>query len=136
MNSMKHKRQTASHCTSLVRPKTDAEWAAYRCKLSCKIGRDAIEGKGVPEGCSPMEYAMFNLLHAIEELSKSIGLNAPAQRPPDTEPAGSAKCAQPGCQNPACWMSPMGNPVCDMHARPMNRLYRDAGATCTPLPNK
>jgi hypothetical protein len=54
---------------------TPAEWSAYRCQLSCKIGRDALEGKTQPPaGCSPLEYAVFNLLHAVEELSR---LNAP-----------------------------------------------------------
>lgn len=52
-------------------PKTDAEWAAYRCQLSCRIGRDALEGKTkAPVGCSPLEFAVFNLLHAVEELSR------------------------------------------------------------------
>jgi len=54
-------------------PQTPAEWSAYRCKLSCQIGRDAIEGKVEPPGgCSPMGYALFNLLHAVEELSRQI----------------------------------------------------------------
>lgn len=55
----------------MIRPRTPAEWAAYRCQLSCKIGRDVLEGKiQPPAGCSPLEYAIFNLLHAVEELSK------------------------------------------------------------------
>jgi hypothetical protein len=55
----------------MVMPRTPAEWSAYRCQLSCKIGRDALEGKTQPPaGCSPLEYAMFNLLHAVEELSR------------------------------------------------------------------
>ena len=52
-------------------PKTDAEWNSYRCKLSCKIGRDALEGKiTMPGTATRLEYAVFNLLHAVEELSK------------------------------------------------------------------
>jgi len=51
--------------------KTPREWAAYRCKLSCEIGRDALEYKiKSPPGVSPLEYAVFNLLHAIEELAE------------------------------------------------------------------
>jgi hypothetical protein len=43
----------------------------YRAILSCTIGRDALERKGrIPPTCSPVEYAMFNLLHAVEELAK------------------------------------------------------------------
>lgn len=55
----------------LVMPRTPAEWCAYRCQLSCKIGREVLEGKTkTPAGVSPLEYAMFNLLHAVEELSR------------------------------------------------------------------
>lgn len=55
-----------------VRSRTPAEWSAYRCQLSCRIGRDAIEGKMSPVGRSSLEYAVFNLLHATEELSQQI----------------------------------------------------------------
>ena len=59
--------------TKRTKPRTEAEWSAYRCQLSCKIGRDALEGKTQPPaGCSPLEYAVFNLLHAVEELSRQI----------------------------------------------------------------
>ena len=55
----------------VVMPRTEAEWCAYRCQLSCKIGRDVLEGKTkTPAGVSPLEYAVFNLLHAVEELSR------------------------------------------------------------------
>ena len=66
-----------------VMPRTKSEWCAYRCQLSCKIGRDAIEGKTKPPGgCTPMEYAIFNLLHAVEELSKVTAILG--QKPPKT----------------------------------------------------
>jgi hypothetical protein len=53
------------------KPKTPAEWSAYRCQLSCQIGRDVLEGKTQPPaGRYPLEYAVFNLLHAVEELSR------------------------------------------------------------------
>ena len=55
----------------VVMPRTEAEWCAYRCQLSCKIGRDVLEGKTkTPAGVLPLEYAVFNLLHAVEELSR------------------------------------------------------------------
>jgi len=45
----------------------------YRAKLSCRIGRDAIEGKTrPPEGCTSTEYALFNMLHAIEEIADAL----------------------------------------------------------------
>lgn len=41
----------------------------YRLKLSCQIGRDAINGSSkLPPNTSAVEYAIFNLLHAIEDL--------------------------------------------------------------------
>jgi len=56
-----------------AKPKTPREWAAYRCKVTCQIGRDALSGKTkTPAGGSPLEYAVFNLLHAVEELAELI----------------------------------------------------------------
>jgi len=52
-------------------PRTTAEWCAHRCQLSCQIGRDVLEGKTEPPaGVTRMEYAVYNLLHAVEELSR------------------------------------------------------------------
>lgn len=51
--------------------RTPAEWAAYRCQLSCSVGRDALERKTkTPPGITPLEYAVYNLLHAVSELAK------------------------------------------------------------------
>ena len=50
--------------------------ALYRAMLSCAIGRDAIEGRiEIPANVSPMEWAMFNLLHAVEEIASAIEPN-------------------------------------------------------------
>ncbi len=55
------------------KPKTESEWCAYRAQASCRIGRDALDGKTeIPPGVTRQEYAMFNLLHAVEELAKLI----------------------------------------------------------------
>ena len=41
----------------------------YRTILACKIGRDAVEGKTKPPaGTTAMQYAMCNLLYAVEDL--------------------------------------------------------------------
>ena len=49
----------------------------YRAQLSCKIGRDVLEGKTVPpDSVKPMEWAMFNLLHAVEEIATAMMPNA------------------------------------------------------------
>lgn len=56
---------------SKPKPKTKEEFAAWRCQAHCRIGRDALLGTSQPpEGVSPLEYAVFNLLHAVEELSR------------------------------------------------------------------
>ena len=63
--------------TNPKKPQTEAEWCAYRCQLSCKIGRDVLEGIAkTPHGVTPLEYAVFNLLHAVEELSKTNDLTS------------------------------------------------------------
>jgi hypothetical protein len=44
----------------------------YRIKLNCAIGRDALDGKtDPPAGASRTEYALFCLLHAMEELAQA-----------------------------------------------------------------
>ena len=45
----------------------------YRAQLLCTIGRDTMEGKTTPpDGVTPMEWAMFNLLHAVEEIATAM----------------------------------------------------------------
>jgi hypothetical protein len=45
----------------------------YRAKLSCRIGRDALDGKSQPpEFVTPAEYAIYNMLHAIEEIADAL----------------------------------------------------------------
>ena len=49
----------------------------YRAQLSCKIGRDVLEGKtAAPDGVQPIEWALFNILHAIEEIAMALMPNA------------------------------------------------------------
>jgi hypothetical protein len=51
-------------------PKNDREWALYRCKASCRIGRQALDGDIVlPVGHQPIDWAMYNMLHAISEIA-------------------------------------------------------------------
>jgi hypothetical protein len=45
----------------------------YLAQLSCKIGRDVLEGKAAaPDGVQPIEWAMFNLLCAVEEIATAM----------------------------------------------------------------
>ncbi|NCC52992.1 MAG: hypothetical protein EOM20_17515 [Spartobacteria bacterium] len=54
----------------------------YRAQLSCKIGRDVLEGKiASPDGVQPMEWALYNLLHAVEDIAKAMMPNASIERP-------------------------------------------------------
>ena len=58
-------------------PKTEAEWCAYRAQAACRIGRDALDNgpkHEIPPGVTRQEYALFNLLHAVEELAKLMAL--------------------------------------------------------------
>jgi len=45
----------------------------YRAVLSCRVGRDVLEGtKTCPAGTSQTEYALFNLLHAVEDIAEHL----------------------------------------------------------------
>jgi hypothetical protein len=47
--------------------------AAYRARLSCKIGMDAIGGViKPPAGVPVFEYALYNLFRAIEDVAMAI----------------------------------------------------------------
>ena len=54
----------------------------YRAKLNCKIGRDALEGRKRDLPCDPYDYALFCLLHAIEEIADAMMPNDKAERQP------------------------------------------------------
>jgi len=47
-------------------PKTKEEWCLYRAELACKVGRDALNGKS--EVHDPTKFALFNILHALEDI--------------------------------------------------------------------
>jgi len=44
----------------------------YRARLSCKVGKDAIDRGACPEGRVPLEYAIYNLLCAIEDIAEGL----------------------------------------------------------------
>ena len=45
----------------------------YRARLSCKIGRDALEGTSKPPAnTTSLEYAVFLLLHAVEDIAAAM----------------------------------------------------------------
>ena len=50
-------------------PMTAEERRFYRVHLSCEIGRKALRGDTkLPDGMCRLEYAVYNILHAIEDL--------------------------------------------------------------------
>lgn len=52
----------------------------YRAMLSCRIGCDVIDGKTIPpDGASRLEYAMYNLLSAVEDIAREMMENAEAK---------------------------------------------------------
>jgi hypothetical protein len=55
----------------MKQPTTPTEWAAYRAILICQIGIQAIDGtKEPPHGVSQVDFALFNLLHAVKSLAE------------------------------------------------------------------
>ena len=61
---------------AMSRPVNGRHPGLYRAQLSCKVGRDALEGKTTPpDGVTPMEWAMFNMLHAVEEIATAMMQN-------------------------------------------------------------
>ena len=55
-------------------PKTPRQLALYRAELSCKVGRDAMEiGSRLPDGVTPTEWAVYNLLRAVEHIATALG---------------------------------------------------------------
>ena len=54
----------------------------YRCKLHCKLARDVIDkgGEGtLPPGTPCVEYALFLLAHAIEEIAEHLDCEEPTK---------------------------------------------------------
>ena len=65
---------------AMSRPVNGRHPGLYRAQLLCKVGRDALEGKTTPpDGVTPMEWAMFNMLHAVEEIATAMMPNASGQ---------------------------------------------------------
>lgn len=54
-------------------PTTERDWCHYRTSLSCKLVRDAISREGrAPAGISQLEWAVFHLSHAVEEVANML----------------------------------------------------------------
>ena len=45
----------------------------YRAQLACRIGCDTLDGKlEAPRGTTPTEYALFNLLRAVDDIAGEL----------------------------------------------------------------
>jgi hypothetical protein len=52
------------------KPNTPREWALYRTRLVCGMGKDVLNGRTAPPGGVPViEYAMYALFDAVQELA-------------------------------------------------------------------
>ena len=59
--------------TRKQKPTTPRSWALYRAQLSCVVGRGSLERKTSPPcDLSPLEYAAFCALHAIEDIATAL----------------------------------------------------------------
>jgi len=54
-------------------PKTKKARALYRATLSCKIGKDACEGRGIPSGVMREDWVFYQLFSALEEIARALG---------------------------------------------------------------
>lgn len=53
--------------------KTDRKNNLYLARLSCKIGRDAMDDENkLPLGVTATEYALYNLLYAVDEIAAHL----------------------------------------------------------------
>ena len=54
-------------------PETQREWALYRAKLNCQLGRKALDGQTQPaNGYTAIEYALFCILHSLEDVAEEM----------------------------------------------------------------
>jgi hypothetical protein len=70
--SKRPRRLPSTPCSaSSIRPSTPAEWSAYRATLSCQIGIEVMQGdRNPPEGVTPEQWGLYNLLHAVKSLAE------------------------------------------------------------------
>lgn len=57
------------------KPRSQLGWAVERARLACKVGRDGINGEqDLPDGVTGLEWAVYNLLHAVEDVANAVEL--------------------------------------------------------------
>lgn len=54
-------------------PTTPRGWALWHARKNCEMGKEGLDsGRGVPADCEPMEWAVYQLLCAVEELARAM----------------------------------------------------------------
>lgn len=57
----------------MTKPRTEYDFSLWRAKASCAIGKKALNLEAeTPPGSTPLEYAVYCLLSAIEDLAEMI----------------------------------------------------------------
>ena len=54
------------------KPRTKKECALYRCRLTCQIGKDACEGKGIPSDVRRKDWIFYQMFSALEDLALAL----------------------------------------------------------------
>jgi len=75
MDKRSEQNMRAEMFTGRKKPETPREYALYRVSLACKVGRDGLEGRKVPPGVTPGDWALYNLLHAVEDMALALGMD-------------------------------------------------------------
>lgn len=70
--SKRPRRLSSTPCSaSASHLSTTEEWCAYRATLSCQIGIEVMQGdRNPPEGVTPEQWGLYNLLHAVKALAE------------------------------------------------------------------
>ena len=55
------------------KPTSHRDIALYRCKLSCKIGKDACEGVNIPGDVRRKDWIFYQLFSAVEDMAIALG---------------------------------------------------------------
>jgi len=59
--------------TKPTKPRTKRQWAIYRAKLHCRVGKDAIDLiTTIPANATRYEYGLYCLICAVEALAEAM----------------------------------------------------------------
>jgi hypothetical protein len=65
----------------MKKPETKKEWAVYRCKITCQLGRNTCNGiQEIPAGIDRESWLLYNLFSAIENLAEAISYEGDCEK--------------------------------------------------------